>query len=148
MPRASTPCYKRHPPRLGRRHPHTPTQMHTWNLSQIACLSPIFTDGQGDRSSYYVPIHRTNQILTQSKNSDNELKQTIFPKKNARLLSESAPRLVGGFQGGHGKANSLLGAVPALCRNAPQIPTSVAPLRSVSIAYLVSPSAMMHIKSH
>ena len=35
-------------------------------------------------------MHMTTQILTQSKNSDNELKQTIIPTKNAGLLSRSA----------------------------------------------------------
>ena len=30
---------------------------------------------------------------------------------------------MGGFQGGHGKANLLLGAVPAQCRNAPLVCT-------------------------
>ena len=54
----------------------------------------------------------------------------MFHTKNARMLSESAvfalwtyaPPVVGGFQGGHEKANLLLGAVRALCRkkNAPK----------------------------
>ena len=30
-----------------------------------------------------------------------------------------ASRVAGGLQGGHGKPNLLLGAVPALCSNAP-----------------------------
>ena len=63
-----------------------------------------------------------------SENSDNELKQTMFHTGNARLLSESAgfalwtdaSPVVGGVQGGHGEANLLLGAVPALCSSAPK----------------------------
>ena len=51
---------------------------------------PIFPDGQGDRGNYCVPMRRTAPILTQSKNSDNELKQTMFHTENASLLSESA----------------------------------------------------------
>ena len=35
-----------------------------------------------------------------------------------------APQVVGGFQAGHRKANLLLGAVPALFRNAPISPLS------------------------
>ena len=50
------------------------------------------------------------QIPTQSNNSDNELKQTIFHTENARKLSVFC---------GHGKANLLLCAVRVLCRNAP-----------------------------
>ena len=46
-------------------------------------------DGQGDRSNYCVPIHRTAQILAQSKISGDGFKQTIFPTKNVRLLSKS-----------------------------------------------------------
>ena len=61
------------------------------------------------------------QISTQSKNSDNESKQTMFHTENVRLLSESAvfapwtyaSPVVRGFQGGHRKANLLLGAVHA-----------------------------------
>ena len=37
-----------------------------------------------------VPVHRTAQILTTSKNSDNELTQSTFHTENARMLSESA----------------------------------------------------------
>ena len=57
--------------------------------------------------------------ITQSKDSDNELKQSMFHAENARLLSEStvvalwtyARPVVGGFQAGQGKANLVLGAV-------------------------------------
>ena len=74
-------------------------------------LFPIIPDGQGDRSNHRVPIRRTAQILTRSKNSDNELNQPIFPTKNARLPSESAgfapwayaPPVAGGFPGGSRK---------------------------------------------
>ena len=66
------------------------------------------------------------QIPTQSNDSDNELKQTMFQAQNAKLFSESAvfapctyaPPVGGGFQGSHRKANLLLGTAPALCRNA------------------------------
>ena len=88
-------------------------------------LDPFSPDGQGDRSNYRVPIHRTAQILTQSKNSD----KAVFHAENATLLSKSAvfalrthaSRVVGGLQGGHGKPNLLMGAVPARCRNAPLV---------------------------
>ena len=80
------------------------------------------------------------QILTQSRNSDNEFNQTFFPTENVRLLSESAgfalwtyaPPVVGDFQGGHGKANLLWGAVRALCRNAPLVVPSSGSNASVS----------------
>ena len=69
--------------------------------------------GQGNCGDYCVPIHRTAQIPIQSQDSDNELKQTMFQTENPRVLSEPAvfalctyaSRLVGGFQGGHRKAN-------------------------------------------
>ena len=34
---------------------------------KLGYFGPVFPDGQGDCSSYCVPIHRTAQILTQSK---------------------------------------------------------------------------------
>ena len=49
-------------------------------------LDPCSPDGQGDRSNCRVPMHRTAQILTQSKNSDN----AVFHAENATLLSKSA----------------------------------------------------------
>ena len=61
-------------------------------------------DGLNDRINS-VPMRRPTQILTRSKTSDNELKQTTFPTKNARLPSKSAvfaneaPTMVGGLQG-------------------------------------------------
>ena len=69
------------------------------------------------------PYNRTDQILTQSKNSGIELKQTIFTYKNARFLSISAigalwtyaSLVVGALQGGQREANLVSGAVPALC---------------------------------
>ena len=62
------------------------------------CVVPALCEKQAtldpfspmDHSSYCVPIHWTTQILTQSTNPYNESKQTIFPPKNARLLSKSA----------------------------------------------------------
>ena len=59
------------------------------------------------------------RFFTQSHNSDNKLKQTIFHTENARFLSKSAVfarwtytfPVVGGLQGCYGKANLLLGAV-------------------------------------
>ena len=77
-------------------------------------LDPFFPDGDGDCGSHCcVTKHRTTQILTQSKTSDNELKQTMFHTKNARLPS------LGGFQGGHRKANLRLGAMRALAGTPP-----------------------------
>ena len=54
----------------------------------------------------------------------------MFHAENARFLSELAvfvlwtyaALVVGGFQGGHRKANVLLGALPDLCRNVPLEP--------------------------
>ena len=51
----------------------------------------------------------------------------MFPTKYARLLSfcpvDVVPLVVvGGFQGGHGKANVILRAVPLLCRTPPPPP--------------------------
>ena len=99
-------------------------------VRKVGYFGSVFHYEQGDHSNYCVPRHRTTQILTQSKNSDNDLKQTVFHTENARLLSESAvfafvdeaPPLVGGFQGGNGKADLLLGAVHVLYRNAPVAP--------------------------
>ena len=48
-------------------------------VRRVGYLVPLLPDGQGDRSDYRVPIRRHAQILTRSKNSDNELKQTVFP---------------------------------------------------------------------
>jgi len=59
-------------------------------LREVGYFGPIFPDGQGDRSNCCVPTYGTAQILTWSKNSDIELKQTMFPNKNATWLSESA----------------------------------------------------------
>ena len=92
-----------------------------------------FPQWPSDRSDPCDTMHGTTQILTQSRNSGNELKQTIFPTNNARLLSRSAvvalwtwlPRWGGGggVQGGH--AMVLLGVVRALCRTAPKVHPSV-----------------------
>ena len=65
-----------------------------------------------------VPVHRTAQILTQSQNSDNEFNQPMFHTKNAvrgSAVWTCVSPVVGGVQGGHGKANLLMGAVPPLC---------------------------------
>jgi len=70
------------------------------------------------------------RFLLTPKNADDESKQTTFHTENARMLSVFCPNLLflpGGrmlprrwsdFQGGHGKANSLTGAVqtPPRCR--------------------------------
>ena len=83
-------------------------------------IKPVFGPvGQAYCCNYYVPIHWTAWILTQSKNSDNELQQTMFHTENARLLCKSAvcalqpyaSLLVGGLQGCHRKANVLMGTV-------------------------------------
>ena len=94
----------------------------TCTVRKIGYFGPVFPDGQ-DRSNYCVPIHSNAQILTQSKNSD----KALFHTENAGLLSKSAvfalrtyaSLVVGSLQGGHGKPYLLLGAVRALCRNAP-----------------------------
>ena len=59
-------------------------------VRKVGYLGLVFPDGQGDRSNYCVPVHRTIQTHAQSKNSDNELKRTMFHTENATLLSESA----------------------------------------------------------
>ena len=73
----------------------------------VGYFGHVLPDGAGDRSNDCVPIRRTAQILTQSKNSDNELKQTVFPTEKAGLRSKSAvfapwtssPPVVGRFSG-------------------------------------------------
>ena len=57
-------------------------------VRKVGYFGPMFPDGPGDRSNDCVPIHRTAQILTQSQNSDNEVKQTMFRTENARLPSK------------------------------------------------------------
>ena len=47
-------------------------------VRKVGYLGPIFPDGQGDHGNSCVPIHMTTQILTEFKNSDNELKQTMY----------------------------------------------------------------------
>ena len=59
-------------------------------VQKVGYFGPGFPNGQGDRSSYCVPIRGAAQIPTQSKNSDNEPKQSVFHTENARLLSKSA----------------------------------------------------------
>ena len=84
-------------------------------VCKVGYSRPVFPDSQGDHGNYCVPRHKTAQILTQSKNSDNDLNQPMFHTENARLLSESAffplwtcaSPAVGHFQGGHRKANLL-----------------------------------------
>ena len=88
-------------------------------MRKVGHFGPVSPNGQGDRSNYLFPTHRTAQILTQSKNSD----KAIFHTENAGLLSKSAvfaPRtyaslVVGGFQGDDGKPNLLMAAVRTLC---------------------------------
>ena len=48
---------------------------------------PVSLDGQANRGKYFVPIHWTAGIGTQSKNSDNESEQNNFHIENARLPS-------------------------------------------------------------
>ena len=59
-------------------------------VRKVGYVGPVFPDGQGGRNNYRVPRHGTVQILTQPKNSDNEVQQTMLHPENARLLSESA----------------------------------------------------------
>uniref|UniRef100_A0A7S4LE92 Uncharacterized protein n=1 Tax=Eutreptiella gymnastica TaxID=73025 RepID=A0A7S4LE92_9EUGL len=94
-----------------------------------AILDPFPPHGHGDRSHYRVPRHTgLPQTLPQSKTSDNELRQSVFPTKIAGSVSKSAgccpvdvapPGGEGGDRGGHGHAHSLWGAVRARCRTAP-----------------------------
>ena len=82
-------------------------------VRKLGYFGRVFPNGRGDRNIYCVPMTRTTQILTQSKNSDNELKETVFHTENARLLSKSAvfalrtygSLVVDGLQGGNGRAN-------------------------------------------
>ena len=53
-------------------------------------FGPVSPDGQADRGNHCVPRRRTTQILTQSQNSDTELKQSMFHTENPRLLCKSA----------------------------------------------------------
>ena len=51
----------------------------------------------------------TIQILTQSKSSDNELKQTIFPTENAKVgfsRTPTNPRPIKDLGGGGGRAGA------------------------------------------
>ena len=58
--------------------------------AQSRLFRPVFPDGQDNRDNHCSPRHRTAQIPTQFKNSENESKRTMFHAENARLLSESA----------------------------------------------------------
>ena len=44
-------------------------------VQKLGYFRPVFAECQGDRSNCSVPMHRAARILTQSKNSDNELKK-------------------------------------------------------------------------
>ena len=61
-------------------------------VRQVGYFEPVFPDGQGDCVTTVSPYTGLLRFLvyTQSKNSDDELKQTMFHMENARLLSESA----------------------------------------------------------
>ena len=48
-------------------------------VRKVGYSRPVLPNGPGDCGNYCVPGHRTVHIPTQSNNSDNELKQTIFP---------------------------------------------------------------------
>ena len=102
-------------------------------VRKVGYFGSVSPDGQGDRSNYGVPIRRTAQILTQSKNSD----KVMFHTENAGLLSKSAASalrthaslVVGGLQDGHGKPILLL-VLCASCARAvqkrPPVPLSAA----------------------
>ena len=53
---------------------------------KVGFFGPLPPAGQDNRNGYCVPIHRTAQILTPSKNSD----RAMFHTENAGLLSKSA----------------------------------------------------------
>ena len=55
-------------------------------VQKVGYCGHIFSDGQGDRSEHCVAIHRTTQILTQSKNSIMGKNKLCFTLKS-RLLS-------------------------------------------------------------
>ena len=55
-------------------------------VRNVGYFGPVSPDGQGDRNNRCVPVHRTAQILTRSKNSD----KAMFHTENAGLLSKSA----------------------------------------------------------
>ena len=105
-------------------------------VQKVGYFGPVSPDGQGDRNNYCVPTHWTAQIVSQSKDSD----KAMFHTENARLMSKSAgfalqtyaALVVGGLEGGHGKANLLMGAVPTLYSNAPLCPVPCPSVRSVS----------------
>ena len=47
-------------------------------VRKVGYFGPVSPDGQGDCGNYCLPRHRTTQILTQSKNSDNKLNKLCF----------------------------------------------------------------------
>ena len=55
-------------------------------VRKVGHFGPVSPDGQGGCNNYCVPRHRTAQILTQSKNSDDELKQSMLHTENAECL--------------------------------------------------------------
>ena len=79
-----------HPPTYAPRHPWGRTVRCARAVRKVGYFGPVSPDGRGDRSNCCVPMRRTAQILTQSKNSDDELKQTTFHTENATSLSECA----------------------------------------------------------
>ena len=93
-------------------------------VRKVGYFRPCFPDGQGTNVTTVFPD--TGLLRFSLSPKDYELKQTMFHTENSRLLSESAVfalctyahLVVDGFQGGHGKASLLLGAVPAPWRNA------------------------------
>ena len=57
-------------------------------VRKVGYFGPVFPGGQGGTVTIVFP---TTQILTHSKNSDSELKHTVFPTKNARWQSKGMP---------------------------------------------------------
>ena len=97
-------------------------------VRKVGYFGPIFPRWPRGHSDYCFPRRRTTQIPSQCKNSDNELKQTLFPPKNARLRSKSAVFAVWMVAGGWFSARArerllTIGrrgrAVRPLSRNAP-----------------------------
>ena len=84
-------------------------------VRKVGYFGSVSPDGHGNCNNDFVPIQRTAQILTQSKNSA----KAMFHTENAGLLSTSAvcamqmdaSLVVGGLQGGHGQRDFLMGAV-------------------------------------
>ena len=55
-------------------------------MQKVGYYGPVSPDGQGDCDHYCVHMHKTAQILTQSKNSDKAIFHTEMPDCCLNLL--------------------------------------------------------------